>query len=144
MDTVTAAACDIRDFYQHQPIVAGDPGDLLVPSVDLDRLAVEAADRQAEQGRLVERTRQRYRHAGHQPTKPAPSTSARAATTATSHSRGATTATPPAPASTAAACAPTATNPSRSATSSSNLDSFPWRHQHQNPESSPNVRNGYK
>jgi transposase len=30
------------------------------PSADLDQLAVEAADRQAEQGRLFERTRQRF------------------------------------------------------------------------------------
>lgn len=34
MQTVTAAAADIRDFYQHQPISAGDPGDLLVLSID--------------------------------------------------------------------------------------------------------------
>jgi hypothetical protein len=40
MGTVTAAACDIRDFYQHQPIVAGDPGDLLVLSIDATGIAM--------------------------------------------------------------------------------------------------------
>jgi hypothetical protein len=40
MDTVTAAATDIRDFYQHQPIVAGDPGDLLVLSIDATGVAM--------------------------------------------------------------------------------------------------------
>ena len=40
MQTVTAAACDIRDFYQHQPIGAGDPGDLLVLSIDATGVAM--------------------------------------------------------------------------------------------------------
>jgi hypothetical protein len=40
MDTVTAAATDIHDFYRHQPIVAGDPGDLLVLSIDATGIAM--------------------------------------------------------------------------------------------------------
>jgi hypothetical protein len=40
MDTVAAAACDIRDFYQHQPIVAGNPGDLLVLGIDATGVAM--------------------------------------------------------------------------------------------------------
>jgi hypothetical protein len=40
MHTVTAAARDIRDFYQHQPITAGDPGDLLVLSIDATGIAM--------------------------------------------------------------------------------------------------------
>jgi hypothetical protein len=40
MHTVTAAACDIRDFYQRQPIAAGDPGDLLVLSIDATGVAM--------------------------------------------------------------------------------------------------------
>jgi hypothetical protein len=40
MDTVTAAATDIRDFYQHQPLVIGDPGDLLVLSIDATGVAM--------------------------------------------------------------------------------------------------------
>jgi putative ABC transport system permease protein len=40
MKTVTAAARDIRDFYQHQPITAGDPGDLLVLTIELHVSAI--------------------------------------------------------------------------------------------------------
>jgi hypothetical protein len=40
MHTVTAAAADIRDFYQHQPITAGCPADLLVPSIDATGVAM--------------------------------------------------------------------------------------------------------
>ena len=40
MDTVTAAAADIRDFYQHQPSEAGSPGDLLVLSIDATGIAM--------------------------------------------------------------------------------------------------------
>jgi hypothetical protein len=40
MDTVTAAAADIRVFYQHQPIPAGSPADLLVLSIDATGVAM--------------------------------------------------------------------------------------------------------
>ena len=40
MDTVTAAAADVRDFYQHQPIAAGSPADLLVLSIDATGVAM--------------------------------------------------------------------------------------------------------
>ena len=40
MKTVTAAAHDIRDFYQHQQISAGDPGDLLVLTIDATGVAM--------------------------------------------------------------------------------------------------------
>ena len=40
MHTVTAAATDIRGFYQHQPIAAGEPGDLLVLSIDATGVAM--------------------------------------------------------------------------------------------------------
>ncbi|SDS58760.1 ISKra4 family transposase [Actinoplanes derwentensis] len=40
MDTVTAAARDIRDFYQHQTIAAGDPGDLLILTIDATGIAM--------------------------------------------------------------------------------------------------------
>jgi hypothetical protein len=40
MDTVIAAAVDIGDFYQHQPIVVGDPGDLLVLTIDATGIAM--------------------------------------------------------------------------------------------------------
>jgi hypothetical protein len=40
MNTVTAAAHDIRDFYQRQPRPAGDPGDLLVLTIDATGIAM--------------------------------------------------------------------------------------------------------
>jgi hypothetical protein len=40
MDTITAAARDIRDFYQQQPTAGGDPGDLLVLTIDATGVAM--------------------------------------------------------------------------------------------------------
>ena len=44
METMTAAARDVRDFYQHQPTRPGSPADLLVLSIDATGVTMIPAD----------------------------------------------------------------------------------------------------